>query len=42
MTDEPQIALRGVTHAYVTDDGPLPVLNDLNITVQKGTFTADA
>lgn len=40
MTDEPQIALRGVTHAYATDDGPLPVLNDLNITVQKGTFTA--
>lgn len=40
MTDEHQIALRGVTHAYSTDDGPLPVLNDLNITVQKGTFTA--
>lgn len=40
MTDEPQIVLRGVTHAYSTDAGPLPVLRDLNITVQKGTFTA--
>lgn len=40
MTDEPQISLRGVTHAYSTDTGPLPVLSNLNITVQKGTFTA--
>ncbi|MEP0521854.1 MAG: ABC transporter ATP-binding protein [Hyphomicrobiales bacterium] len=40
MTDEPQIALRHVTHAYSTAAGPLPVLNDLNIDVQKGAFTA--
>lgn len=40
MTDEPQILLRDVTHAYSTDHGPLPVLRDLNISVQKGAFTA--
>lgn len=40
MTDEPQISLRGVTHAYSTDHGPLPVLRDLNISVQKGAFSA--
>ncbi|MEP3278735.1 MAG: ABC transporter ATP-binding protein [Stappiaceae bacterium] len=40
MTKTTQIELKGVTHAYKTDDGPLPVLKDLNIAVEKGTFTA--
>lgn len=35
-----QIELKSVTHAYKTEDGPLPVLNNLNISVEKGTFTA--
>jgi len=34
------IDIRGVTHAYKTDSGPLPVLNDLNISVPEGSFTA--
>lgn len=40
MTDMPQIALRNVTHAYKTDDGPLPVLRDLNIDIPEGEFCA--
>jgi NitT/TauT family transport system ATP-binding protein len=40
MFDAPQIELRGVTHAYKTDTGPLPVLNDLTIQCAKNTFTA--
>ena len=39
MTDI-QIELRGVTHAYKTDAGPLPVLNNLSLDVAKGGFTA--
>jgi len=34
------IDIRGVTHAYKTASGPLPVLRDLNITVPGGSFTA--
>ncbi len=40
MTDMSQIALRNVTHAYKTDDGPLPVLRDLNIDIPEGEFCA--
>ncbi len=36
----PHIELRRVTHAYKTDHGPLPVLDDLSLTVQPQTFTA--
>ncbi len=36
----PLIDIRGVTHAYQTATGPLPVLNDLNIAVPEGGFTA--
>ncbi len=35
-----QIELSQVTHAYKTKDGPLPVLNNLSLQMQKGTFTA--
>lgn len=35
-----QIAIRGVTHAYKTLNGPLPVLDDLNISVAEGEFCA--
>lgn len=35
-----QIAIRGVTHAYKTPNGPLPVLDDLNISVAEGEFCA--
>lgn len=38
MTD--LIDIRGVTHAYATASGPLPVLDDLNISVPEGSFTA--
>ncbi|AJE48926.1 ABC transporter ATP-binding protein [Celeribacter indicus] len=34
------IDIRGVTHAYKTDKGPLPVLDDLNISVPEGDFCA--
>ncbi|MGB0660829.1 MAG: ABC transporter ATP-binding protein [Mangrovicoccus sp.] len=34
------IELRQVTHAYRTDSGPLPVLDNLNITMPAGSFTA--
>ncbi|NNU79162.1 ABC transporter ATP-binding protein [Halovulum dunhuangense] len=36
----PLIEISHVTHAYKTASGPLPVLNDLNIRAQAGTFTA--
>lgn len=35
-----QIAIRGVTHAYKTPNGPLPVLDNLNISVAEGEFCA--
>lgn len=34
------IDIKGVTHAYKTDNGPLPVLKNLNISVPKGDFCA--
>lgn len=37
---EYQIELKGVTHAYKTDSGPLPVLNNLDLAVKVGGFTA--
>ena len=38
--DGPQIELRHVTHAYKTSQGPLPVLDDLSLTVMPRKFTA--
>ena len=40
MSEPANIELREVTHAYKTDSGPLPVLDDLNIKIDAGTFTA--
>ncbi|MFE3836813.1 ABC transporter ATP-binding protein [Pseudogemmobacter sonorensis] len=34
------IEIKGVTHAYRTKAGPLPVLDDLNISVPEGEFAA--
>ena len=34
------IEIKGVTHAYRTDSGPLPVLDNLNISVPEGDFCA--
>ena len=34
------IEIKGVTHAYRTKAGPLPVLDDLNIAVPEGQFAA--
>jgi NitT/TauT family transport system ATP-binding protein len=34
------IEIKGVTHAYKTPNGPLPVLDDLNIEVPEGEFAA--
>ncbi|EAQ04868.1 ABC transporter, ATPase subunit [Pseudooceanicola batsensis HTCC2597] len=34
------IDIKGVTHAYKTPNGPLPVLDDLNLTVPEGEFAA--
>jgi len=36
----PRIELRSVTHAYQTDTGPLPVLDDLSIACPDQSFTA--
>lgn len=41
MTHMPaHIELREITHAYQTDAGPLPVLDNLNIKMAEGSFTA--
>ncbi|MBN2907581.1 MAG: ABC transporter ATP-binding protein [Rhodobacteraceae bacterium] len=37
---EPLIQIKGVTHAYQTAAGPLPVLRDLNLSVPEGEFCA--
>ncbi|MEO0497249.1 MAG: ABC transporter ATP-binding protein [Pseudomonadota bacterium] len=37
---EDLIAIKNVTHAYRTEAGPLPVLNDLNIAAPEHSFTA--
>ncbi|GAA3862142.1 ABC transporter ATP-binding protein [Celeribacter arenosi] len=34
------IEIKGVTHAYSTEDGPLPVLKNLNVAVPEGHFCA--
>jgi len=34
------IDIKGVTHAYKTEAGPLPVLRDLNVSVPEGGFVA--
>ncbi|MCY4301557.1 MAG: ABC transporter ATP-binding protein [Aestuariivita sp.] len=34
------IEIKGVTHSYSTQSGPLPVLKDLNISVPEGGFVA--
>ncbi|MEM6662517.1 MAG: ABC transporter ATP-binding protein [Pseudomonadota bacterium] len=36
----PQISIHGITHAYRTQDGPLPVLDRLTFTCTKDSFTA--
>ncbi|MFN3937926.1 MAG: ABC transporter ATP-binding protein [Gemmobacter sp.] len=38
MTD--LVEIRGVSHAYRTRTGPLPVLDDLNIAIPEGAFCA--
>ena len=38
MTD--LIDIKGVTHAYQTPNGPLPVLDNLNVSVPEGEFAA--
>ena len=40
MTTQPVIAIEGVTHAYSTDTGPLPVLEDISFDIAPGGFTA--
>lgn len=40
MSNTDQISIKGVTHAYRTEAGPLPVLDNLDLTIAKGTFTA--
>ncbi len=34
------VDIRGVTHAYRTPDGPLPVLRDLSLGIPQGAFAA--
>ncbi|MEL6516716.1 MAG: ATP-binding cassette domain-containing protein, partial [Pseudomonadota bacterium] len=34
------IDIKGVTHAYQTQSGPLPVLDNLNVAVPEGGFAA--
>ncbi len=38
--DRSLIDIKGVYHAYRTEDGPLPVLNGLDISVPEGRFVA--
>lgn len=40
MTSPAQIELRGVTHAYKTETGPLPVLDNLTLSVARDSFAA--
>jgi len=40
MTVENQIEIKGVTHAYQTADGPLPVLENLDVSVPLNSFVA--
>lgn len=34
------IEIKGVTHAYATASGPLPVLDNLNLSAPEGEFAA--
>ncbi|MGV6838964.1 MAG: ABC transporter ATP-binding protein [Planktomarina sp.] len=36
----PHIEIKNVTHAYKTPSGPLPVLDDLNLSIAEGNFAA--
>ena len=36
--NRPLIDIKGVYHAYQTEDGPLPVLNGLDVSVPEGGF----
>jgi len=36
----PHIEIKGVTHAYKTASGPLPVLENLNLAIPEGEFAA--
>lgn len=38
--NRPLIDIKGVYHAYQTEDGPLPVLNGLDVSVPEGGFVA--
>jgi len=40
MAADIQIEIKGVVHAYQTDDGPLPVLDNLDISVPLNSFVA--
>ena len=40
MTTDALIDIKGVTHAYKTAAGPLPVLDNLNVSVNEGGFVA--
>ncbi|MBT8413681.1 MAG: ABC transporter ATP-binding protein [Boseongicola sp.] len=40
MTTDALIDIKGVTHAYQTAEGPLPVLDNLNVSVNEGGFAA--
>ena len=40
MPPDALIDIKGVTHAYQTADGPLPVLDNLNVSVNEGGFAA--
>ena len=40
MTTDALIDIKGVTHAYETAAGPLPVLDNLNVSVNEGGFVA--
>ena len=40
MTSDALIRISDVTHAYSTDAGPLPVLENLSLEIPEGTFSA--
>lgn len=40
MATDTQIEIRNVSHAYQTEAGPLAVLNNLDISISRGGFTA--
>ena len=40
MSSDALIQITAVKHAYLTNSGPLPVLDGLNVSVEQGAFTA--